>query len=695
VNRRPGWTPRSYPRWGVLATVSLVASVVLASPAGATSTSAPRLTGLSVASGPVAGGQRVSLHGNGFTHVTRVLFGASVGHSVRVASAHALSVVVPPHKAGRVDVRVVTSAGESTIVKGDRFTYVAPPTVTSVKPATGPATGGTRVTVKGKNLLHVKAVLFGRTKGTKVHVTSATSLLVTSPAHAVGQVDIRVTTSYGASKTGKADRYGYLTPAGPIAPIPPAPAPTPVPTPVAPLIIGSTVLPSVVTGNGYPTTTLTASGGTPPYRWSATGLPNGVTLTADGTLGGSTFAVTGTRKVTLTVADTGGQTKSTTLPLIVTPHAGQLYAFGLDTHSQIGDGSTTADPAPGVTTPKLVTGLSTVVSIAGDLENGWAAKADGTVWAWGDDTEGQLGDGKTLAEASPVQVPGLSNVTAVAGGTLAAYALTSDGTVYAWGLGTGGQLGDGGGSNSSSPVQVAGATGVVSIAGTDFAAYAVRSDGTVLAWGIDEYGQLGDGGTAAQSIPITVPGLSDVVSISAGLHDIFALHGDGTVSAWGINSGGQLGLGDTVTFDQSTPVLVPQLSGITQLASAGDTSFALRSDGTIWCWGANTTDASGLGDYTAIRTPTQLPGIEGAQAIAAFEYGAFAILAGGAVKEWGENGYGELGDGSNIRRLTPLAAPWQVNTLAVGNSAQGLTNYVITRTKPVVGPINPVPPPVK
>lgn len=673
----------------VLATALAVAAGPLVQPAAA-APALPIVSAVSASSGPLAGGERLVVHGSGFSHVRQVLFGGAVAHSVRVTNSGLLTLVVPKHKAGRVDVRVVTSAGQSATAKHDRFTYVAPPTIASVKPGTGPAAGGTKVTVKGKNFLHVKAVLFGKVKGTKLHVTSSTSLSVTTPGHPAGQVDVRVITSYGTSKATTGDR---LTFSAPIAPIPPGPTPIPLPPPPT-LVLGTTSLPSVVSGSDYPATTLNASGGTPPYHWSARGLPGGVTLSADGNLSGSTWAVPATRDVTVTVADSGVQTVSSVLPLTVSQHAGQLYSFGIDDDGQIGDGSV-APSTSSVTAPVLVPGLSTVVSVAGYRENGYAVKGDGTVWSWGDDAEGQLGDGHNTAHPSPVQVPGLTHVTAVASGTLAAYALTSDGTIFAWGLGTGGQLGTGGNSNSNTPAQVIGAANVVSIAAGDFAAYAVRSDGTVLAWGTDTYGQLGDGGTTYQSVPIVVPGLTDVVSISAGMNDAFALHRDGTVSAWGKDDTGQLGLSSAVQFQQSTPALVPNLTDITQLASTPTSSFALRSDGTIWCWGTNSSGEAGVGDFNRIPTPRQLPGIENAQAVSAFEYGGFAILAGGAVKEWGDNHYGELGDGSKISRLSPVTPPWQASTLAVAQSPQGLTGYVVKRVKVALPPpIGPIPPPV-
>ena len=119
-------------------------------------------------------------------------------------------------------------------MKADRFTYVAPPTVAKVTPTSG---AGARVTVKGKNFSHVKAVLFGKTKGTKIHVVSTTTLLVTAPAHTPGTVDVHVTTAYGTSKTVKLGHFAYPA----TTPIPPTRTP---PTPPTPPTISAITLPT-------------------------------------------------------------------------------------------------------------------------------------------------------------------------------------------------------------------------------------------------------------------------------------------------------------------------------------------------------------------------------------------------------------------------------------------------------------------
>lgn len=680
----------------VLLTGALLAAALAAGPAAGASSAAPRVTGLSATSGPLAGGAHVVVRGSGFAEVRTVLVGRATAHVLRV-TPHALIVVLPGGRAGRVDVRVVTGAGRSKAVTADLFTYVAPPSVSSLRPTSRSAADGTRVTIRGKNFLHVKAVLFGKTKGTKLHAVSSTTLLVTAPAHAPGIVDLHVTTAYGTSRTVHADRFAYPAPtlaAQPVAPAPPSPspAPGPPPAPVPALAITTTSLPSLVSGNGTIAVTLTAQGGAPPYTWTAHGLPNGLTLSAAGALTGSSYAVAGTRRVSVTATDSAGRKATATLPLTLRPYAGTVYSWGQNDFGQLASGvASNTDTA----TPTAAMGLSGVVSVVGGNRNGYAVTSDGTAWEWGDDQYGELGHGETSAtdQLTPIAVPGLANVVSIAAAEGSAYALTSDGTVFSWGEGGDGELGTGSSPSNASPAQVPGLTGVVAVAAGTSSAYALRSDGTVYGWGFDREAELGDGGsdTPRQS-PVQIPGLTDIVAITAGGTTAFALHADGTVSGWGDNTKGYLG---TTTTAGSMPALIPGISAVTQLVDGGQTTFALRADGTVWSWGASTAGQSGTGANTDVATPTQIPDMTGVEAIGATEFNGYAILAGGVVKVWGSNYHHGVGDGSlsTVNRLTPItASSWQARVVALTGGGQD-TSYVIKRPLPVlVPPGNPIPP---
>ncbi|HVU60543.1 MAG TPA: IPT/TIG domain-containing protein [Mycobacteriales bacterium] len=174
----------------------------------------PTVTKVSPSSGSSAGGTSVTVTGTGFTGATAVTFGGTAGTNVVVKSATSITVTSPKHAAGAVNVRVTTPAGQSAVVTpADQFTYSAAPvtpTVTKVSPASGPTAGGTSVTVTGTGFTGATAVTFGGTAGTNVVVKSATSITVTSPKHAAGAVNVRVTTPAGQSAVvTPADQFTY------------------------------------------------------------------------------------------------------------------------------------------------------------------------------------------------------------------------------------------------------------------------------------------------------------------------------------------------------------------------------------------------------------------------------------------------------------------------------------------------------
>lgn len=148
--------------------------------------------------------------------------------------------------------------------------------------------------------------------------------------------------------------------------------------------------------------------------------------------------------------------------------------------------------------------------LAGSGYHSMALKDDGTVWAWGDNTWGELGDGTTEEHLTPVQVSGLTDVISLSAGLRYSLALKRDGTVWAWGRNEYGQLGDGMTEERHTPVQVLGLSGVIAVdahPGGDHS-LAIKNDGTVWGWGENDDGELGDGTTTARRYPVQVQGLS-------------------------------------------------------------------------------------------------------------------------------------------------------------------------------------------
>lgn len=338
--------------------------------------------------------------------------------------------------------------------------------------------------------------------------------------------------------------------------------------------------------------------------------------------------------------------------------------------------------------PARVVGLSGVRAVAGGNGTGYALLADGTVRAWGENSFGQLGNGWAgggfyTGSTVPVPVPGLTGVTAIAAGGGSAYALRTDGSVWAWGDNSSGQLGNGTYIPSDVPVRVSGLTDVVAIAaGTIPNGYALRADGTVWAWGFG-FGALGDGTyNPSSNVPVRVSGLTGVTAISGGSQGGYAVRDDGTVWSWGYNGLGALGNGQPCVPNEPcvalTPVQVSGLTGVTSVAGGWENGFALRSDGTVWGWGANSYGQLGTGEDCGpndcvTRTPVQVSTIAGATRIASRDYGAYALRSDGTVWSWGTNWDGALGTGSMAAEysVVPVQAQLPTASTVVAGSGSG------------------------
>jgi uncharacterized repeat protein (TIGR02543 family) len=322
------------------------------------------------------------------------------------------------------------------------------------------------------------------------------------------------------------------------------------------------------------------------------------------------------------------------------------------------------------------------VSIWGGARAVNTLKSDGTVWSWGLNAKGQLGNGTTTDASLPVQVLGpggaghLTGIVAVMGGEQHNFALKSDGTVWAWGDNSHAQLGNGTTTNSSTPVQVSGLTSIVKLGGRGYHSVAVKTDGTVWTWGWDEYGALGNGvddSNIDYLVPIEVAGVTNPIMVTSGFQFSIALMQNHTLMAWGNNSEGEIG--DGTTTNRLTPVSV---SGIDQVVwvSAGWTHVvAIRADGTVWTWGANnwqgafdcedTYDNNNLGFYCGYgmlgdgtendhHTPEQISGLSGAIMALGGDSSTSVLLKDGTVWTFGSNGAGQLGVPAIYQSLVPV-----------------------------------------
>ena len=332
---------------------------------------------------------------------------------------------------------------------------------------------------------------------------------------------------------------------------------------------------------------------------------------------------------------------------------GTVRAWGNNGNGQLGDGTTVNRP-----TPVEVGGLNEVVAVVAGAYHSLVLRADGTVWGWGYGCDGQLGAGPfndcINKQTTPVAVSGLTGVVAVATGESHGLALKADGTVWAWGMSSDGELGPGPLPPTGLPVAVGGLTGMIAVAAGggfpgDAHSLALKANGTVWAWGSNCHAQLGDPGLPTnlngpcveRPTPEAIGGLAAAIAVAAAQQRSLAVQADGTVWEWGKGN--------------STPVAVSGLTGVVTVAASFSHALALKADGTVWAWGAN--DRGQLGDGTTVDrpTPVAVTGLTDVVAVASGVRHSLALKTDGTVRAWGANDLGQLGDGTTLDRHTPVA----------------------------------------
>lgn len=323
-----------------------------------------------------------------------------------------------------------------------------------------------------------------------------------------------------------------------------------------------------------------------------------------------------------------------------------------------------------------------------------AAKSDGTVWAWGSNSNGQLGTGERGdAQYSPVQVKGLSNVVGLGTGNMNSYAVSKEGILWSWGDNTDGQVGDGKETVRAvpsgdiiedhtrlTPVALKNIPPMTCVTGNYAASYSLDKEGNIWGWGfisvpyqttpvklkewskvkqfsVDSLGYIlaikqdGTVWTGNKKGPKQVAGLSHVSSVATNSGTNFALKEDGTVWSWGSNVWGQIG--DGTTIDREYPVQNPYMRNVKQIQATFGGPVYLKSDGTVWTHGSNIGGQLGNGSYEASLTPIQVIGLRGIKEISSNNTGGrvLALREDGVLWAWGQ---GPTGDGTQWWRTTPV-----------------------------------------
>ncbi len=324
---------------------------------------------------------------------------------------------------------------------------------------------------------------------------------------------------------------------------------------------------------------------------------------------------------------------------------GTLWGWGYNKYGVVGDGSTITELPHAQTTPRRAA-ITDVVSIAAGQGFNIAVKSDGSLWTWG---SGYLGHGAYEERFTPTRVAGLLNFKQAASGLFHTLALKHDGTVTAWGNNSRGAVGDGTQTHRPSPVSVP-LTSVIAIAAAGHS-LALKSDGTVWAWGENGYGQAGGVVGQHSPTPTRLEGLTDVKAIAAGGYHSLALKNNGTVWAWGEG----IALGDGSGTRSAVPVQV-SISNVVAIDAGDSFSLALKDDGTVWIFGVYTYSQSGNSQLALL--PRQVSGLSGVKAIGTGFSHSIAILADGTVRTWGKNDVGQLGNGtSGVESNVPVVVP--------------------------------------
>ena len=314
---------------------------------------------------------------------------------------------------------------------------------------------------------------------------------------------------------------------------------------------------------------------------------------------------------------------------------GSLWTWGWNYFGQLGDG-TTIDRSSSV---KI---MDNVAAVSLGSRHSAALKTDGSLWTWGLNKDGELGDGTNTDRNTPVKV--MDNVTVVCLGWYQSAAITADGALWIWGNNTLHQLGDGTNMDRNTPMKIM--DNVVAVSLGFFHSAAIKTDGSLWTWGHNGHGQLGHDITTGYSAPTKI--MDNVTDVCLGEFHSAAIKTDGSLWTWGLNDYGQLG--DGTTTDRSTPVKI--MDNVVAVSLGGDHNAAIVSDDSLWVWGNN--DANKLGDGTTKDRSTPVKIMDNVTAVSLGGKHSAVIKTDGSLWTWGDNKYGQLGDGTTTSRSTPV-----------------------------------------
>jgi hypothetical protein len=332
--------------------------------------------------------------------------------------------------------------------------------------------------------------------------------------------------------------------------------------------------------------------------------------------------------------------------------------------------------------PGQVSGLSNVTKIAAGHIHSLALKSDGTVWAWGNNGSGQLGNNSTTDSCSPVQVvvdtmgTPLTNVVEIAAGAAHSIARKSDGTVWAWGSNVFAQLGDTTTTDRHYAGQVSGVSSAVGIAAGSYHNLALISGGSVKSWGRNNFGQLGDNTTTNRTSGVSVMSLTDATQVGAGGFHSVALRANnsGKLKAWGQGGNGQLGTNST--SDALTPVDMKDTLGVVFtgagfVAAGVNFTTVTTTGGKVWSTGQDGRGQQGTGcagSTTGFVKIGSFSGVSKAFPGPTAEH-VVSLQSDSSAKGWGRNEYGQVGNGSTSDQCSPATVVDSMGSAVTGFTA--------------------------
>jgi alpha-tubulin suppressor-like RCC1 family protein len=365
------------------------------------------------------------------------------------------------------------------------------------------------------------------------------------------------------------------------------------------------------------------------------------------------------------------------------------WSWGCNGSGQLGDGATTNRSSP----VSVIGGFTDWCQVSAGQNHSLGVRTNGTVWSWGNNVSGRLGDGTTVNKSSPVLVVGgFTDWYQVSAGGYHSLGVRVPGySAWAWGCNGSGQLGDGTTVDKSSPASVisgftytywyqvsAGANHSLGIA------YTFECGAGVWSWGNNSSGQLGDGTTTNRSSPVFIPAITYTYwsQVSAGNAHSLALNVDfdsydQKVWSWGCNGSGQLG--DGTTMNRSSPVsAIDSFTDWCQVSAGSSHSLGVRCNGTAWAWGNNVSGRLGDGTTTNRSSPVSvIGGFTDWCQVSAGELHSLGLRSNGTAWAWGCGAQGRLGDGSIVNKSSPVSVVggftgWCQISAASGSSNLGI-----------------------